>query len=92
HHHLYTTKLYVIGALFTMIVALVDEYTQMFTVYRTFSFADIGADFAAGLLGQFSIALILRPELDIWRVGLRYKRKMLIAQNRWIDEKKKSLE
>lgn len=88
HHHLYSQKLYVLGAVFSMIIAVIDETTQLFVANRTFSLADIGADFTAALLGQFSIVLIIKPKLERWRFKLKLRRTLLKEEKRWLSRRK----
>lgn len=87
-HHLFTTKLYFLGAIFAMIMALTDETFQFFTAERTFSLGDIGADFVAATLGQIAIALIIRPKLEVWRPMLRRSQRHLRAQEEWLKRRK----
>lgn len=88
HHHIFSQKLYLMGAVFSMIIALLDETTQLFIANRSFSPIDIGADFTAAVLGQLSISLIVRPELEAWRFKLKLWRTKLRAEKRWLDENK----
>lgn len=88
HHHLYSQKLYVLGAVFSMIIAVIDETAQLYVINRTFSLADIGADFTAALLGQFSIVLIIKPKLERWRFKLKLRRTLLKEEKRWLSRRK----
>lgn len=87
HHHVFSYRLYFLGAIFTMVIAVVDETMQFFTASRTFNLADIGADFAAAMLGQLSIALVIRPKLERWRFKLKQKRAHLHAEKRWLSKR-----
>jgi VanZ family protein len=62
-HYAHTEKLYVLSCVLTMLVAVVDEYLQSFSAYRTPSISDLMADFSAALFGQLSIALVIKPRL-----------------------------
>lgn len=88
HNHLYSKKLYVLGAVFSMIIAVIDETAQLFVANRAFSLTDIGADFTAALLGQLSITLIIKPKLETWRFKLKLKRTRLQEQKRWLSRRK----
>lgn len=71
-----------------MIIAVIDETAQLYVTNRTFSLADIGADFTAALLGQFSIALIIKPKLERWRFKLKLRRALLKEEKRWLSRRK----
>lgn len=88
HHHIFSYRLYFLGAIFSMLIAVIDETTQLFTADRTFSLVDIGADFTAAVLGQLSIALIIRPKLERWRFKLKLKRGQLRAEKRWLSRRR----
>jgi len=88
HHYIVSTKLYFLGAIFTLVVAVVDETMQGFSPTRVFSFADLGADFVAATLGQISIALIIKPKLEIWRFTLKSKIKRFHAQEEWLRKQR----
>jgi len=79
-----STKLYFLGAVLTIIIAIADETTQVFSPVRGFSFSDLGADFISATLGQISIALVIRPKLEVWRFTLKSKVKGLKAQQEWL--------
>lgn len=87
HHYIFSYKLYFINAIFTIAIALLDEGSQLFTVHRTFSFADLGADFTAAVLGQLSIALIIAPKLQVWRLRIKSKYKHYYAQEKWLNRR-----
>lgn len=71
-----------------MIIAIADETSQLYVANRTFSLADIGADFTAALLGQFSIVLIIKPKLERWRFKLKLRRTLLKEEKRWLSRRK----
>jgi len=83
-NYMYNKNIYILGLLLTIIIGIVDESAQFFTVYRSFSGADIAADFTAALLAQLSIALVIRPSFDISIPKLRRKVKGLRTQKEWV--------
>lgn len=87
-NYMYNRNIYILGLLFTIVIGIVDECAQFFTIYRSFSIADIAADFTAALLAQLSIALVIRPAFDISIPKLRRKIKGLRAQDEWVKEHK----
>ncbi|NQT89785.1 MAG: VanZ family protein [Candidatus Omnitrophica bacterium] len=88
HHHIFSQKLYFIGVIFSMSLAMADEYAQMFVAGRTFSYGDMFADFAAATLGQLYIALVIKPKLERWRVTLRVKSRILKSEMKWVRKHK----
>ena len=88
HHHIFSQKLYFMGVIFTLSLALIDEFFQLFTFERTASLADLAADFAAATVGQLSIALIIKPKLEKWRFKLKLKRAQLSAEQQWLKKRK----
>ena len=87
HHYFFSYKLYLINAIFTILIAVIDEGSQLFTVYRSFSFADLGADFIAAVLGQVSIALVIAPKLQVWKFYIKRKYKHFFAQEEWLNRR-----
>lgn len=85
-NYIYNNMIYILSLILTTLIGIVDEVVQLFTAYRSFSVADIGVNFAAVLLAQLSIALVIKPDFSVSVPKLRRKVDGLHAQEVWLSK------
>ena len=81
-----STALYLWCVIFVCIAGYVDEFVQSFIPGRGFSLQDIRIDVFASILSELSIALVICPKLEKWRLKMSFYKKKLYERQEWIKD------
>jgi len=77
HHYIYDIRLYILALFLSLLVGIADEFTQILVCSRRFDLFDLRNDMIAALIGQFFVAFVISPKLDLWRFKLKRRTKDL---------------
>jgi len=85
-----TTALYLWCVVFVAIAGFTDEFIQGFFPGRQSGLQDIKVDICAGILSQLTIALVIFPRLERWRIKIAFLKKGLYKRERWSEKYNKN--
>lgn len=80
-----TTAIYLWVCLLVLVAAIIDESVQLFLPNRSFSLYDMWLDIVVAVLAQLTIALVIFPKLERWKIKISRLKKDLALQEKWVD-------